>query len=341
VTRPVAARRKARRAVGVGVLAFVALELGLGLASEVYPRIRDPLYGDKLVKLQRRLREHPGEPVVVMLGSSRTGLAFHGRRIEDRLGGVAFNFGTPAAGPVGHLLYARRLFADGVTPSHLLVEVLPSMLGEQPDGPLERAWLSGDRLTHGELATVERYRFPAAVRDQWAAATLNPWHTLRFALLARVVQSWIPWHLRADWSRGADECGWGRIERDAITDDERRLATGRALLEYGPVLADLRPGGPAADALRELLAECRRRGVRVTLVLTPEGSAFRSWYPPHVRARLAAFLAGLRAESGCGLIDAREWLADDRFTDGHHLLVAGAEEFSDRLAEVLLETHRP
>jgi hypothetical protein len=333
-------RRAARRAVVAGLAAVVALELGLGLASELYPRIRDPFYGDKLVKLQRKLADR--EPCVVWRGSSRTGFGFHGRRIEDRLPGVAaFNYGIPASGPVTHLVYVRRLLADGVKPDLLLLEVLPSMLADLPGGPLERHWVFGDRLTYRELDTVIRHGLPAGeVRRRWAEATFHPWYALRFQLLGRVVQSWIPWQLRFDWSRGADECGWGTPERDTITPDERQVAVARARLEYAPVLHDLTPGGHAADALRELLAVCRDHGVPVKLVLMPEGTEFRSWYPPAVRERLTAFLAGVCGEFGCECIDAREWVADDRFTDGHHLLRPGAEQFSDRLTDEVLRPWR-
>jgi hypothetical protein len=333
--------RRARAAVLAGLAAFAALELGLGLASELYVRIRDPFYGDKLVKLHAKLQARPSRPCVVMLGTSRTGFAFHGTRIEDRLraagrDAAAFNYGVPASGPVTHLLYLRRLLADGVTPDLLLVEVLPSMLADRPSGPLEGLWVFGDRLTYSELETVERFGFPSEVRSQWRAATFHPWYALRFQLLSRVVQSWVPWHLRFDWSRGSDGSGWGTFPRDAVTPAEQAAGHARAHHEYAPVLSDLTPGGPAGAALKELLAVCRERGIPAKLVLMPESTTFRGWYPPAVRERLDVFLRGVCAEYGCELIDARGWLADGAFTDGHHLLRPGAEAFSDRLADDVL-----
>ncbi|HET6572605.1 MAG TPA: DUF1574 family protein, partial [Fimbriiglobus sp.] len=163
-------RRTAPRAVAWGVGLFVAMQLGLGLASELYPRVRDPLYGDKLVKLQRRLAAGHA-PTVVMLGSSRTGLAFHGKRAEQALAAelgrpvVAFNYGVPATGPVTHLVYLNRLLGDGITPDVLVLEVMPSMLIDGPGAPLEKNWLYADRLTFAEQETVIRHGFPAdAVR---------------------------------------------------------------------------------------------------------------------------------------------------------------------------------
>jgi hypothetical protein len=329
---------RARQAILVGLVVFATLELGLGLASELYPRIRDPFYGDKLVKLQAKRQAHPGRPSVVMLGTSRTGFAFHGTRIEARLGGgvSAFNFGVPASGPVTHLLYARRLAADGVKPDLLLLEVLPSMLADRPGGPLESLFLFGDRMTHGELDTAARFGFPHEVYGRWREATFNPWYGLRFQLLGRVAQSWIPWQLRFDWGRGSDESGWGTPLVDTVTPGQLAQGHAAARAEYAPVLSDLQPGGYAGNALRELLSESCSRGVPVKLVLMPEDATFQSWYPPVVRERLTAFLAAVCVAYRCDLIDSRGWVGEGAFSDGHHLLRPGAEAFSDRLVEEVL-----
>jgi hypothetical protein len=58
---------------------------------------------------------------------------------------------------------------------------------------------------------------------------------------------------------------------------------------------------------------------------------FRSLYSPATTDRLYRFLNQLHEEYRCGLVDARDWLPDSAFTDGHHMLHSGAEAFSDRL----------
>jgi hypothetical protein len=344
-------RRRAARGLAWGLAVFVSLQLGLGLAAEARPRIRDPLYGDKFAKLRRRLEAAERPAAVVMLGSSRTGLAFHGRRVEEQLstaGGrpvVAFNFGVPASGPVTHLLYLRRMLADGVIPDLLLLEIMPSALADRADAPLEQHWFFADRLTSSERELVIRHGFDAeTVHSLWWRSVLLPWYTLRFPLLGRVVPSWLPPQLAAtmQWGRGCDECGWGRIHRQDLTADERRQTLAQARAEYAPILADLSPGGPAAAALRELIGLCRDRGVPVRLVLMPEGSEFRGWYPPGALARLDAFLAELRTEFAVPVTDARAWLPDESFGDSHHVLIAGAEAFTDRLTrEAIAPALRP
>ncbi len=337
-------RRKAPRAVLWGVAFFAAAQLALGLASELYPRIRDPLYGDKLVKLKRRLPASDRPTTVVMIGSSRTGLAFHGRLAEDRLAAalghpaVAFNYGVPASGPVTHLVYLDRLLHDGVTPDLLVLEVMPSMLGDGPGAPLEKNWLYADRLKYAEQDIVIRHGFPAdKVHERWWKSVLIPAYTLRFQLMSRISASWLPWQLRFDWSRGADECGWGTTAQQSIGSADHLKGIARARAEYAPQLAALVPGGPAVRALEELLAVCRERGIPVRLVLMPEGTAFRGFYGPGVNDRLAAFLNAFADRAGVPRpTDCRNWLPDSAFYDSHHMFAAGAEAFTDRLTREVI-----
>src|SRR5204863_266374 len=69
------------------------------------------------------------------------------------------------------------------------------------------------------------------------------------------------------------------------------------------------------------------KAIPVRLVLMPEADDFRALYPPATRERLDGFLRGLGAEC----IDARTWVPQSEFTDGHHLLRGGAAIFSERL----------
>ena len=329
-------RRRARRAVVGGVVIFAVLQLGYGLFAEVYPRARDPLYGDKLVKLRRRLRDADGGKCVVMLGSSRTGMAFHAAVVERQLGRdrvTAFNFGVPSAGPVTQLLYFKRLLRDGVAPDLLLVEVLPSLLAPNAAGlAQESGLLFADRLTFSECATVARFGFPAdAVHARWVRTVILPAYWLRFQTMTRLLPSSLPWHVRFDWSRGADDDGFGRAASQVIDAPTRAKAVEQARREYAPILADYTPGGPAVAALEELLALCRERGVAVRLVLMPEAAGFRDYFPAPGYARLLTLLHALEIQYDAPLVNAREWLPDDAFSDGHHTFVAGADTFTERL----------
>jgi hypothetical protein len=76
---------------------------------------------------------------------------------------------------------------------------------------------------------------------------------------------------------------------------------------------------------------------RAALVLMPEGTYFRGWYPPHAEPLIRGLLSDLRKDYGVEVIDARRWIGDDGFWDSHHLVDTGATAFTDRLAS---EVHR-
>jgi hypothetical protein len=86
----------------------------------------------------------------------------------------------------------------------------------------------------------------------------------------------------------------------------------------------------------------REHDIPVRLLLMPEASWFRELTPPHVASQFDRWLRELAAECGCPVIDARCWIPDSGFADGHHLLPGGAATFTDRLAaEVLTPLTEP
>src|SRR5699024_10821628 len=116
--------------------------------------------------------------------------------------------------------------------------------------PLEKNWLLADRLRYGEQALVIRHGFDAdKVHDRYWRSTLLPWYVLRFPLMSRLSPSWVPVHLQTRWSQDADEGGWGKMLNQTVAPADRAKGVARARAEYAPILADLSPGGPAADAL--------------------------------------------------------------------------------------------
>src|SRR5262249_24732041 len=80
------------------------------------------------------------------------------------------------------------------------------------------------------------------------------------------------------------------------------------------------------------LALCRRQRIGVVLVAMPEGSEFQSWYPSAVRAEIDAYLERLVREEQVPLVDARSWVPDNCFADGHHLMPKGASLYTEQLS---------
>jgi hypothetical protein len=288
--------------------------------------LRDPAFADKCAKLERLKGERP----TLMLGSSRVLLGFHAARFERATGAPAFNFGTPATGPITHLVYLNRLLDRGITPGTLLLEVLPPMLSDGPDGPIEQTFLSGERLTSEEVSVVEGFGFRAeTVRPKWRESVYAPWYSLRCQVVGRVAPSWLPWNHRYDWGRKTDPHGWATPPRQSVTDEERTEHVAKAHAEYAATLAGLNPQGRPLEALKRMVVMCRERRVPVTLVLMPEATTFRAMYPAGLDERIEGTLETL----GVPLIDARRWLVDADFYDGHHPFTGGAEVFTDELAK--------
>jgi hypothetical protein len=323
-----------------GVLAFAGSQGALtALAQTVMPHLRDPMHFDKQQRLTARIAAAGADPdTVVMFGSSRTAYGLRGADLERLITAgtgrpaVVYNVGIPAAGPVTNLVGVRRLFDAGVRPNLVLVELLPAALANAGPGPLEHAFFEPERLSADEAELAISYGFPgAATRQRWRESNVVPAYGLRFPIRGRLLAHWSPWNLRFDFGRGGDETGWSKQVKEDLTAEERRAGVARTRGQYIDLLPHIDVRGPAARALHDTLALCERHGVPAGVVLMPEGTEFRGWYPPAVESSFMDFLGGLGREFGIPVIDAREWVADDDFSDAHHLLTTGARAFTDRL----------
>jgi hypothetical protein len=49
----------------------------------------------------------------------------------------------------------------------------------------------------------------------------------------------------------------------------------------------------------------------------------------------------LARELSVPLVDARTWIDDDGFSDGHHALPSGADQYTERFAREVLGRYRP
>lgn len=91
-----------------------------------------------------------------------------------------------------------------------------------------------------------------------------------------------------------------------------------------------------ADAFRELIAGCDKLGEpRIVLVLLPVTSDLRGWLPPEARQRMLTLIDEVSVDRPVRVIDLRDAMSDDAFTDYAHLNPAGREVFSTLLAERL------
>ncbi|MBX9623540.1 MAG: DUF1574 domain-containing protein [Gemmataceae bacterium] len=344
--RPRLARKKRAVAAVVGGLVLAAaVQVGFGLAvhTERSP-LRDPIYFDKLALLRGRPAFFPGptpaadKPATLLLvGSSRTlngvdaGAAGDG--LTRRLGRPAevFNFGQAGAGPVTNAVYVRRLIAEGMKPDFALIEVHPVFLaGQRPDPP-EGRWLMPFRLRPAELPVVRGMGFPAAdPATHGPRGFVAPLYEYRFLVIDR----YAPWLLmdnnRLNGGHESDARGFAR-QFESVTPQKRAELMARTFEQYADYFPGYRPTGPGIAGLRDTLEQCRAAGWRAGLVLMPESTEFRGWYPADGVRELDAALAGLATEYRVPLVDARGWVPDGETMDGHHLTGAGADRLTDRL----------
>jgi hypothetical protein len=128
--------------------------------------------------------------------------------------------------------------------------------------------------------------------------------------------------------------GWMPFSPREWPAEQRTAQMNVARGTYSWLLDDFRIQ-PVNDRLyRDLLEECRIRGVRVALFTMPESPTFRSWYPAGVRQRVADYLRDLSRDFGVPVFDTSAWIDNElSFMDGHHLLGEAATAFSERFGK--------
>ncbi|QDU23113.1 hypothetical protein [Urbifossiella limnaea] len=306
---------------------FVVAVIGLaGAVETVKPEWRDPEYGHRLRQLRALRAAHPGRPLVLAVGSSRTqmGVSPAAMGLRDAL---AYNFGQSAAGPLRIHLTVERLAAEGIVPDVLLVEFFPAAFAH--DGPAEEQ-LKGmtARLSLADVRRLEPFTADAALlHRRWAAARANSWHSLRLVLMNHARPDWLPWRdrLTHQWDM-LDPYGFSPHPHESISEPDREQSIRRVRDQYAWLLSDYRIGAASDRVFRDLLERCRARGVRVVLFRTPEGPSFRA-LAAGAEPAARAFLAGV----GVPLIEPDGDYAEADFADGHHPLRPAAERFSRQL----------
>src|SRR5439155_20198486 len=199
--------------------------------------------------------------------------------------------------------------------------VMPPLLTADAFWPTEQSHHL-TRLTWRDLSFLQDCRPHSwAFYGTWLRGRLVPWHTQRLLILSAVAPHWLPErsYLRC-LLRGIQPCGWlpwGMVTVDA---EARRLGLAAARDEYPPPLfAAFRITGQADRALREILTICRREQICTLLLVMPEGQMFQSWYGPCAQRCLGDYLSTLQRDFRTPVVDARNWVAEEGFVDGHPL----------------------
>ena len=335
---------RARTVLCWGLLAFIEMLSGFSVVAEfVGDRYRDPEYEAKLAKLRARLAAEPHRPLILILGSSRSGVGIRPGECQSSVSAdtspTVFNFALNGAGPRQQLIVLHRLLAEGIRPAGVLSEVLPAILYQEG--------------CHGEDAAIKSRRMEddeLAISGQPVPPPPNPlemswpdWLEFWFSRRIRVLCYWAPSWVEGEpmdqgrW-RKLDDWGWLPFSRRTgpPTAEECRRGIAWSRREYEARLIHWTVSDVADRAVRELLQTCQHEEISAALFLMPEGTPFREFYPPRVRAGLESYLARVCQDHEVTLFDATLWGADDDFRDGHHLLIDGATRFSQRFGRELI-----
>lgn len=338
---------RSRRVLLAAVLGFAAVQLGLSLLIlGRLPYWRDPAYGRKIARLQKRLAAPGAKPfTIVMLGSSRTALGLRAGDLEGDLSlalgrpVAVFNFGIFSAGPFTSLLHLERLLADGIRPDLLLIEVLPTRLaGRVPLPEAAEIYLPTAVLRRSELDRVQRGSGGTRphLRRDWWLTWLAPCYHNRSTILSDVFPSLLNYFECRREFRHLDASGW--VPNPVKHSSEAAIRV--QLLGARQIMA---PGwrgecllGDEADNLREMLDLCQQLRLPAALVVMPEGEALRACYPPRGWEELEDFLAVASRRYRVPLVIARAWMAEDAFSDAEHMTPIGATAFTERFGREFL-----
>jgi hypothetical protein len=331
------ARRSSRAVLIWGLVAFLLVQAAVAASADLLaPEVYDPEYAARLGRLQSRRNEHPNHPLLVLLGSSRTGQLFRPEQmppLTESAGRTVlpFNFSRNGGGPVYSRLAYERLCRQNLKPDWVVIELMPALLTAR----YERFFYTS--ITAGELRDLARYITGRRAVGCYAKLHILPGYRNRTGLLRAIAPAWaLP--LGADDPELTIDAlgGEGKRIRPSMPDEERRAEDARVSAGYAAILADFRIDTGADRALRDLLRACRAGGTEPIVIRTPESTTFRSAYRPEALTAIDAYAAELGREFEVKVVDARCWLDDHEFEDGHHPLLAGQRRFTERLYREVL-----
>jgi hypothetical protein len=324
---------RARAALRWGLLTFLAGIVVQTAGFDANPELCDCEYGERLRTLRERRAEAPDRPQLLVLGSSRTVMAFAPEQLPPLptptgSNALPFNFGLVGAGPILNLAQVSRMLADGVRPDWVVLELMPTFVCHENMAFISVHAAARDLPVIGRHVRWHRLYGEYALRRLWVAPKYPG------ELLARFAPDMLPTGLpKAAAILPLGGCTY--LQEDMSPSERERLSaiSRKNLQDY---LGRFQVSPAAEAATRETLDRLRSVGTRTLFLLTPEGPEIKSWYGPGARERFEKFISRLSREYDVPVVDARGWLGDDDTYDGHHALRRGAEKFTRRLGRDVL-----
>jgi hypothetical protein len=296
-----------------------------GLIEQFAPVAIDPEYVLRRDRLRDRLVDDPDRPTLVVVGSSRVVLGFLPEELPtlttaDGHEVIPFNFAHIGSGPTMNRIVLERLYRDGFRPRGVIIELMPTFLTRESNAYLSMF------LDSSEVGCAGRSVGPADLAWKFGRRRVTAFPT--FVRTACGVDE--P-HLECKTPGPLGGC-LGLEARIADADRARKTAQ---QVVYNQV-REFRVSPGREAAIRESVALGRSHGAEVRFLLTPEGPGFRPTYAAGARDDFEDFVHRLAADLQVEVIDARDWLTDEDFSDAHHPLAGGASKFTARFGQEVL-----
>ncbi len=294
--------------------------MGLSIAMEhISPQWRDPEYGYKLRELKDRLREDPDRPLMLVIGSSRSGLGvspdeFHLEGGAGSKAPIVFNMAISGSGPLFELMSLKRVLGEGIRPRWVMLEVLAPLLYQEPAWS-EWNWLNVNRLSLSDVLLLSRYSDdPRRLQRHWLESRIAPSYSHRFYLMGQYFPAWLPLDLRNDAWWQIDGYGYRTAPMpDVVVGPTRARLVANAKREYFHALQNFKVAEKSNRAMREIMDTCKANDLPVLVYLMPEGAEFRSWYKPGTAEAIQAYLDTLKRDYQVDIVDARTWFEERVF----------------------------
>ena len=319
------------------LVGFVVAQIALGVGLERYwLAVRDPQYADLEQIVRARQAEAPGRPLVLALGSSRTLGGLHAERLNnsaDDTAPLVINSAMLGGGPILDQVVLRRMLGAGIRPSLVVVEIMPISLSAREGAPIEERQTWSSRFTAAEVARLwPFYAESHRLWRYWAIARILPCDRyqaeLRDALGIDLPAAEAPPQRSRDAYGYMAPCG-------TLPSQQIEEYTRRTLEDYKSPLTQPALASSALRAFRAVVDLCRGEGIDAVLIIPPESRAFRTYCPAVARTHANA-VRDLAGELDLPLIDARAWVADAGFWDGHHMNDQGASQYTERFGREVL-----
>ncbi len=311
-------------------------------------------YALRLQRLRKLIAENPGKPIGIALGNSRTSMGLDSSTLSRLSNTNLFSMAFPGSGPVQNIVYLKRIFADGIRPDYVMIEIHPCIFFNpisETQHIIEtsnRANLCWDNIGIRDLEVLNRYPdLDASITRDWLLNRTEIMRTHRDDWLILANSKWSFIDLRSRYNRfGFDDHGWLPLPfpPSSVTKEIKETVIQEAKDGYYSTLQKGEIGTRSVKAFEELIDLLEQSQIPCVLYTMPEGTIFHSWYSTKFESQFQDWLRSIQERHSVSLIDTRSWLSEDSFFDSHHLMPEGATQFAKRFGlEVLipfLENHR-